>query len=68
MNNYTEKGQTKSLGNGRCTDEKRNQRPDDILVGHLISFFIIEILPNSLLSSIVFNNKPSKDLDMKKCD
>ena len=35
MNNFTEKGQTKSLGNGRCTDEKRNQRPNDILVGHL---------------------------------
>ena len=33
---YTEKGQTKNLGNGRCTDEKRNQKPDDILVGHLL--------------------------------
>ena len=40
INNYTEKGQRKSIGNGHCTGEKSGkQRPDDILVAHLISFF-----------------------------
>ena len=55
---------TKSLGNGRCTDEKRNQRLDDILVGHLISFFY----NRNYQIHIVFYNKPSQDLDVKKCD
>ena len=66
MNNYTEKGQTKSLGNGRCTDEKKDQRPDDILVGHLISFFYLR--NNQMCCFRVLFFTGSKALDVKKVD
>ena len=72
-NNYTEKGQTESLGNGRCTDEKRNQRPDDILdlclwyTSRSPNILLLSSKsPNLLLSHIVFYNKPCQDLDVKK--
>ena len=55
MNNYAEKGQTKSLGNGRCTDGRRNQRPD----WYLISFFYHR---NYQIRCF------TKNLDVKKCE
>ena len=58
MNNYTEKGQTKSLENGRCTDEKKEPA-----AGLIPNFLLLSSkLPNSLLSRIVFYNKPSKEI------
>ena len=64
MNNYTEKGQIKSLGNSRCTDEKKEPA-----AGLIPNFLLLSSkLPNSLFSRIVFYNKPSKDLYVKKCD
>ena len=60
MNNYTEKGQTESLGNGRCTDEKKKKKKEPA-AGLIPNVLLLSSkLPNSLLSRIVFYNKPSR--------
>ena len=66
-NNYTEKGQRKSLGNGRCTDEK-GPAAGRYTIRSPNFLLLSSKRPNSLLSPIVFYNKPSKDLDVKNCD